>query len=102
METRTGQTIIENFLSLDADNNPVSGATFDVLSIKDGVTFTGITVSTILSDASLGLFYASWSADTTGDYQLYIKNNITNVIYITDRISVLPDSAFDQNIFIGL
>lgn len=102
MEARTGQTIIENFFSLDVDNNPLSGATFDVVSIKDGFPFTGITVSTTLSDASLGLFYASWSADTTGDYQIYIKNNLTNVIYITDRVSVLPDSSFEQNIFIGL
>lgn len=102
MDIRTGQTVVEDFLSLDADNNPLSGATFDVVSIKDGFPFTGLTVTTALSDASLGLFYASWSADTTGDYQLYIKNNLTNVIYITDRISVLPDSAFDQNIFIGL
>jgi len=102
MDTRTGQTVVENFLSLDVDNNPLSGATFEVVSIKDGLLFTGLTVSTTLSDASIGLFYASWSADTTGDYQLYIKNNLTNVIFITDRVSVLPDSSFEQNIFIGL
>lgn len=102
MQARTGQTIIENFMSLDADNNPVPGATFDIISIKDGLVFTALTVSTTLSDASRGLFYASWSADTTGDYQLYIKNNDTNVIFITDTVNVLPDSSFDQNIYIGL
>jgi hypothetical protein len=102
MEARTGQTITENFMSLDADNNPVPGATFDIASIKDGLIFTGLTVTTTLSDASRGLFYASWSADTIGNYQLYIKNNDTNVIFITDVVNILPDSSFDQNIYIGL
>lgn len=102
MEARIGQTITDIFMSLDADNNPVSGATFDIFPIKDGLVFTGLTISTTLSDASRGLFYASWSADTTGDYQLYIKNNDTNVIFITDVVNVLPDSSFEQNIYIGL
>jgi hypothetical protein len=102
MSYRTGQTITENILSLDADNNPVSAATFDVVSLKDGIVFTGATVTMTLADDARGIFYASWSADTTGDYQFYMKNNITNVIFISDPVSVLPDSAFDENIFIGL
>jgi hypothetical protein len=102
MQYRTGQTIFENVLSLDADNNPVSAATFDVVSLRDGLTYTGVTLNVTISDGSRGLFTASWSADTTGDYQFYMKNNITNVIFITDVTNILPDSSFDQNIYIGL
>lgn len=102
MSYRTGQTITENILSLDADNNPVSAATFDVVSLRNGNVYTGVTVTMTLADEYRGIFYASWSADTTGDYQFYIKNNDTNVIFISDPVSVLPDSAFDENIYIGL
>lgn len=102
MEAKTGQTINENFMSLDADNNPVSGATFDIVPIKDSLVFTALTVSITLLEASRGLFFTSWSADTIGNYQLYIKNNDTNVIFITDVVNILPDSSFDQNIYIGL
>lgn len=102
MSIRTGQTVYEDILSLDADNNPVSGATFDILPLKNGSSFTALTVSSSLVDGSRGIFSISWSADTTGDYQLYIKNNSTNVVFISDVVSVLPDSFFEQNIFIGL
>lgn len=102
MGIRTGTTFVENILSLDADNNPVSGATFDVTAVKSGVVYTGLTVSMSLVDANLGVFSASWSASSIGDYQFYIKNNITNVIYLTDVVSVLSDADFDQNIYIGL
>lgn len=102
MSIQTGQTYIENIMSLDVDNNPVSGATFDIVSIKDGVEYTGLTVSTTLIDATRGIFSASWSASSIGDYQFYLKNNDTNVVFISEVVNVLPDSAFDQNIFIGL
>lgn len=102
MKIGTGITAYEQFLSLDADNNPITGTTFDIAIYKDSDLYTGITVSTSLTDGSRGVFTASWSADTTGYYQFYIKNNITNVIFISDSVSVLPDSAFDENIFIGL
>lgn len=102
MNIRTGQTLYEEVLSLDVDNNPISGATFNVVSFKDGFVYSGVTVNVYLASAELGVFTASWSADTIGDYQIYLKNNDTNVIFITDKVSVLPDSSFEQNIFIGL
>lgn len=102
MEARTGQTIYENIMSLDADNNPVSAATFDIVTTLDGAVYTGLTVSTSLIDGVRGIFSASWSASTEGDYQIYAKNNSTNVIFISDTVNILPDSQFDQNIYIGL
>ena len=102
MRAKTGQTVIENILSLDADNNAISAATFDAISLKNGLEYSGITLTINLVDEFRGIFYASWSADTTGDYQFYIKNNLTNVIFITNPVSVLPDSSFEENIYIGL
>lgn len=102
MNIRTGQTVYENVLSLDVDNNPISGATFYTAVTTDGIINTATTVSMSLVDASNGVFSASWSAATIGEYQIYIKNNITNVIFVADTVSVKPDSEFEQNIYIGL
>lgn len=99
---RTGQTIYENILSLDADNNPVSGATFDSALYKDGAPYTSSTVFISLIDDTRGLFTASWSSSTIGTYQLYTKNLSTNVIFVSEPVNLRPDSEFDQNIYIGL
>lgn len=102
MSIRTGQTVYENVLSLDMDNNPVSAATFISTMTKDGIIDSATTISINLVDGSTGVFSASWSASTTGEYQMYIKNNVTNVIFVADTVSVRPDSEFEQNIYIGL
>lgn len=100
MQVLTGQTVVEDVLSLDADNNPVTATTFDVVVTKSGVVYSGVSVTMALADDSRGIFTASWSADTAGDYQVYLKNNVTNVIFITDVVSVVGDLG--QNIYIGL
>ena len=102
MNIKTGQTVYEDILSLDADNNPVSATTFDIVTTNNSQLYTGVTVNMSLSDASRGIFSSSWSTDTTGSYQIYIKNNSTNVIFISDIVNVKPDSEFQQNIYIGL
>jgi len=103
MNIRTGQTAYENVLSLDVDNNPVTGATFDSVLYLNNTIFTGTTISPpTLTDPIRGIFTFSWSADTIGDYQLYTKNNLTDVIFVSNTVNVRPDSEFEQNIYIGL
>lgn len=102
MNIRTGQTAYENVLSLDMDNNPITGATFDSVLYLNNTIFTGSTPSYTLTDASRGIFTFSWSSDTVGDYQMYVKNNVTDVIFVSNTVNVRPDSEFEQNIFIGL
>lgn len=102
MKAKTGQTIYDDIMSLDADNNPISAATFDTVVTNNGVEYSGVTVNISLTDAFRGIFLAAWSADTTGDYQIYLKNSITNVVFISNVVNILPDSEFQQNIFIGL
>ncbi len=98
----TGQTVYEQIISLDADNNPVSGATFDTSMYRNGVLYSGITIGILLSDASNGIFSAEWSASTTGTYQMYVKNNYTSVIFISDNVIVKSDEELSTNIYIGL
>lgn len=103
MNIRTGQTVYQDILSLDIDNNPVtSGVTFDAIAILNGAEYTGATVNMSLIDTSRGLFLASWSSNTIGDYQIYVKNNATNVIFVSDSVNLRPDSEFDNIVYIGL
>jgi len=102
MNIATGQTVYEQIISVNEDNNPITGVTFDTVMYRDGIDYTGITVSTSLSDASRGVYTAEWSASTIGDYQLYAKNDITSVIFVSDNISVKSDSELGTNVYIGL
>jgi hypothetical protein len=98
----TGQTVYEQIISLNEDNNPVTGVTFDTSMYRDSSLYTGITVSTSLTDASRGIYTAEWSASTTGDYQLYVKNNNTSVVFISDSVIVKTESEISTNVYIGL
>lgn len=102
MIINTGETIVEQFLSLDSNNNPVSGATFNSIMLKDGAVDSSTNITIALINATTGIFGASWSAASYGDYQIYIKNNITNVVYMSDKVNVEPNNEFEQNIFLGL
>lgn len=98
----TGQTVYEQIVSIDCDNNPVTGATFDISMYRDGSLYTGATVSMALADASRGVFTAQWSASTTGDYQMYAKNNTTSVVFVSDNVIVKPDSELSTSVYIGI
>ena len=98
----TGETVYEQILSLNPDNNPVIGATFDTAIYKDGIIDTGITVSIGLTDFSRGVFTAEWSASTSGDYQLYAKNNSTNVIFVSDTVDVRNIEPGSATVYVGL
>ena len=102
MNIRTGQTYYYNYLSVDGSGNPLPNADFSVRVIKDGVWFTGLTVTVGLVEEDYGIFSASWSASTVGDYQLFVKNLNTNNITSSDVISVLPDYEFTRVFYIGV
>ena len=102
MNTRTGQTVYEQVISMDVDNNPIPGATFDSTLYLDNTIYSGGSLSYSLTDAVRGIFTFSWTTDIIGTYQLYAKNNSTNVIFISEVVTVRPDSEFDNTIYIGL
>lgn len=100
MNVDIGQMVYEQIVSLDVDNNPIIGATFDYALYVDNGIYSGTSISYVLTDPTRGIFTFSWSADTYGKYQLYVKNNTTNVIFISETIDVTP--SLDTNIYIGL
>lgn len=102
MNIATGQTVYEQIISVNEDNIPVTGATFDIAMYRDGDTFTGVTVGMSLTDASRGVYTAEWSASTIGDYQLYVKNLSTSVIFVADNVFVKSDSELSTNVYIGM
>ena len=102
MKIRTGQTVYEQIVSLNLNNDPVSGATFDTVMYRNGMAYTGLTITTILEDASRGVFTTFWSASTIGEYKLYAKNNITSTVFISDNVSVVSDNEINTNMYIGI
>ncbi len=102
MKIRTGQTINESVLSCDNLNNPITGVTFDAQMFKNGSLFTGITISENLSNPERAIYVFSWSASTFGDYQLYVKNNDTDVIYMSDTYSVVTDNEANLTVYVGI
>lgn len=97
----TGQTIYQQIVSVDSNNNVESGATFDNKLYKDGSLYTGATLNFAISDAPSGIYTASFSASTTGEYQIYSKNITTNTIYISDVIRVQDSSSISTSIYLG-
>lgn len=102
MKIRTGQTVYESVLSYNNANAPVTGVTFDTKLFNNGITQTGITISEVLADEGRGLYTFSWSASTYGDYQLYVKNIDTNVLYISNVYKVVSNNEADMTVYVGL
>jgi hypothetical protein len=98
----TGRTVYDVIFSLDSNNNPVTATTFNIDVYRNGMSETGVTVNMSLTDASTGAFTSSWTASTTGDYQLYYKNSATNVVFVTETYNILPDDEIGTNVYVGL
>ena len=97
----TGETLYDQVLSLDNNNNPVTATTFTTYTYLNGYLYSGVSISVALSDPNTGMFVGSWSANTVGFFQTYYKNNVTDVIYVSDTYEVDNGSATDQTIYVG-
>lgn len=98
----TGQTIYESIVSVDTNNNPISAATFATSLYKNGEICTENQINILLADGINAVFSASWSAASYGNYQLYVKNNVTSVIYMSE---VYPIVSLDEEravVYIGI
>jgi len=101
MKIETGETVYESIVSVDTNNNPISATTLTTHLFNDGVLYTGSSINVSLTDAENAIFTASWSAGTYGHYQLYAKNDVTNLIYMSDVYFVVPDDA-EVTVYVGL
>lgn len=102
MNIRTGQTMHEQIVSMDSSKNPVVPVSFDTCLYRDGVIHTGSTANATLVDSSRGVYNISWSADTTGVYQLYVKNQTTFSVFMSSHVFVKTDDEMNTNIYIGM
>ncbi len=100
----SGETVYEIVQSFDSNNNPISGVTFDKSFFINGQLNTGVTVNVSLSNPPTAAYQASFSSSTYGFHQFYLKNNTTNVIYVSNVYEVVPDSQINASptIYIGL
>jgi hypothetical protein len=101
MAYKTGDTIYQNIISVNSSNVVESGATFDNQLYRNGILYTGATLNFSLADAPRGMYVASFSASTTGEYQVYSENTTTNTIYISNILSVKSAEDISTSIYIG-
>lgn len=103
MAYSTGVTIYDTVVSLDQNNNAVSAATFDTVLYLNGVeSLTSISVS--LYDIPRAIFSVSFTPEEYGQYQIYMKNNETDTVYISSVFDVSTGStaASTTTIYVGL
>lgn len=103
MSYATGSTIYEQVVSVDANNNVVSGATFDTVLYQNGAT-SALSVTVALLDATRGMFGASFTPTAYGMYQLYMRNLSTDVVFVSDPYDVSTGSTSAQSVevYVGL
>lgn len=100
MKIRTGQTIYESIISVDENNSPVPTATLSTILYREGIFYSNLTA--VLTDSSNAIFTASWSASTVGSYQVYSKNETTNLLYISEVYYVVPDCEEIATVYVGI
>lgn len=87
---------------MDQNNVAVSATTFDTVLYLDGAeSLTSVSVS--LYDVQRAVFSVSFVPETYGQYQLYMRNNETDTVYISNVFDVSTggtSSAMD--IYVGL
>jgi len=102
MKYYIGDTVYVNFVSVSGSTNtPITASTtFDDILFKNGVVYTGITTTLSLVDSSSGMYSATFVPTELGNYQLYVKNNVTSVIFLTEILRVV--SGNQTIIYVGL
>jgi len=102
MQYSTGNTVYVNFVSVSGSTNTplTASTTFDDVLYRNGSVYTGVTTTISLVDASSGVYSASFTPNESGSYQLYVKNNLNNVIFVTELIKVTNTDG--TTIYVGL
>lgn len=99
---RTGQTIYMQVLSYDEYSQPVSATTFDTKLFKNSSENLTLSIASGLTDSESAVFTFSFIPLEYGMYQLYCKNNVTNVLFISDTFNVVADDYLvDTEIYLG-
>lgn len=83
------------------NNTPVTGATFDLTFFINGFPTNIINSNVSLTNPSAATYTVSWSSSTIGTHQFYMRNQTTNVTYVSEVYNVLTD-ATQPIIYVGL
>ena len=98
----TGSTIYQQVVSVDGSNAPVSGATFDTVLFHDNAA-SALSVSVAAVDDARGIYMASFVPMTFGQYQLYMRNNVTTTIFTSEPYVVSADTQSSPiEVFVGI
>lgn len=100
----TGQTVYEIVQSFDNNNNPITGVTFDSNFYINGQISNTVIPNITLVNISAATYSVSWSSDTYGYHQYYLRNENTNVLYISELYNVNSGITTDVKpiIYVGL
>ncbi len=88
IDVNTGQTVYEIVQSFDSNNNPITGVTFDLNFYVNGQISNTIVPDINLINSSAATYSVSWSSDTYGYHQFYVRNQTTNVMYVSELYNV--------------
>ena len=104
IDLNTGKTVYEIVQSFDTNNNPITGVTFDLNFYINGQLNTAITPNVSLINNSAATYSVSWSSDTYGYHQFYLKNQTTNVMYISELYNVNSGATVNSQpiVYVGL
>lgn len=104
IDASTGQTVYEIVQSFDTNNNPITGVTFDLNFYINGQLNTAITPNVSLINNSAATYSVSWSSDTYGYHQFYLRNQTTNVMYVSELYNVNSGATVNSQpiVYVGL
>jgi hypothetical protein len=104
IDLNTGKTVYEIVQSFDTNNNPITGVTFDLNFYINGQLNTAITPNVSLINNSAATYSVSWSSDTYGYHQFYLRNQTTNVMYISELYNVNSGATVNSQpiVYVGL
>lgn len=88
---QTGTTIYNTIASFDQGNDPVPSPTFDVIIFKEQDVYTAITETVVQIDAVREIYSIYFTPIVSGQYQLYVKNLTTDVIWFSEVYDVVDE-----------
>jgi len=103
MPYQTGTTIYNTIASFDQNNDPVASPIFDIILFKDIVEYTGVAVTTAQIDPAREIYSLTFTPVESGQYQLFVKNTVTDVIWFSEVYDVVDYAGPSVvNVYTGL
>lgn len=66
-------------------NNDTGLTVFDLIVLKDGVVYTGLTIPPVFTEIGEGLYTVTLTFSETGEYTIFVSNAIAAYVRVTER-----------------